>query len=725
MAIVRFDHKNALVGAMHNGLNLFVGAGFSLYAKDKDDMELPTGSALLRELHENVGPGLNDLPRYCSVMERRNKKALHNYLTKRFQVRSFIPAYLNLNLINIKGVYTTNIDDLVPQIIGKSTDRYINEQHVNGDCTDSRGINYLPLHGYVKYPERGYVFSVEKVANIYNQATRIWSYLSAALEKYPTLFIGYGLNDTGVIEAITSEQTFQNAQKTKWIVLYQPTDDDIAYFEGIGFSIIIAETREFLEEIANLDDWTRTKHNPDADIANYFGSNIVPMDARNQTQRPIEEFYRGLHPKWSDILRNVIFKTSHYKTIEDSVYNTRKQTIIIGAPISGKSTLAMQVAMFIQFNGIKLMFTEMTVGRAEYIKKVIDKRKAIIVIENFTDEVDAFKLLCDLPNTQVVGIDRSYNFGYVCHLFDEDKFDIINVTALTDFDIQGIIDTIPVEIRKDEIEIRNANYDENDSIFEFVIKYIKGENVQTRYREFITRLEQEDYELAEFLVLCAYMHNSRVPLSMEVVYSYFADYSYDDIFDMRDQLSDFLREDDAEELAQNNIEGYRPRSSIIADTILRHASSRLLAKVLTTLLDEVAYIKICNYSTFKRWGFDKAIVLRAFPNWKEGKKFYEKAFLYDNRNPYVLQQGALYLSSKHQYQDAFAWIDKAKVMTNDKYFSIRNSHAIIQFDANYDVNTEDAIEQLDNSMEILHKCFDDDMRKTFHAKTYAKPLVSR
>lgn len=148
-------------------------------------------------------------------MERKNKAALTNYLTKRFQVASYDDCYLNLNLINLKGVYTTNIDDLIPQIIEKNDHRYINEQHVNGDCIDNQGINYLPLHGYIKYPERGYVFSVETIANIYNQVPRIWAYLSAALEKYPTIFIGYGLNDTGVIEAITSEQTFKNAQKAK------------------------------------------------------------------------------------------------------------------------------------------------------------------------------------------------------------------------------------------------------------------------------------------------------------------------------------------------------------------------------------------------------------------------------------------------------------------------------------------------------------------------------
>lgn len=719
MPILRIDCKHTLVEAMHSGINLFVGAGFSTHARDVKGRRLPTGAELLMELHENVGRGLKDLPRYCSVMERKNKSLLVNYLTERFHVDTFDDCYLSLNRINLKGVYTTNIDDLIPQVIARSTSRYVNEQHVNGDCIDKQGVNYLPLHGYVKYPESGYVFSVEKIASIYNQSARIWSYLSAAMEKYPTLFIGYGLNDTGVIEAIDSEQSFHNAQKAKWIVLYKPTDDDIEYFGGIGFNIIIAETSEFLDEI---NHWVNCEDNEDDEqrqMENIFSANLVPKDARNLPLRPIEEFYKGMPPKWSDILRNVIYRSSHYKTIEDSIFNKKKNTLIIGSPISGKTTLAMQVACFMQFDGIKLMFADMNKGRAEYIAKLIAGHKALILIENFTDELECLNILGCLPNVQLVGIDRSHNFGYISHRIDKNEYDIINVTPLTAFDVQGIIDTIPEDIRKGEIEIRSNMLDTEDSFFEFVIKHIKGESVKERYRAFVEKLESDDPELAEFLVLCAYMHSSHVPLSMEVAYSYFADNDYEDVISMRRQLADLLQEDDAQELAQNGIDGYRPRSSITADAILSFVSSQLLSKVLTTLLDNVTYIKICNYRTFRRWAFDKAIVQKAFPCWKDEKDFYEKAFLYDNRNPYVLQQGALYLSSKRRYRDAFDWIDRAKILTNDKQFSIRNSHAIIMFDANYDVNTPEATEQLDRSMEILHKCFNDDMRKTFHAKTYA------
>ena len=565
--ITRLDYKETLVQAMKTGLNLFVGAGFSVYAKDSNGVALPVGNQLIAELHQHVAPGLNDLPKYCSVMERKDRSILYNYLTNRFHVHSFDDSYLNLNLINLKGVYTTNIDDLIPQIIGKNPNRYVNEQNINGDCANEQGINYLPLHGYVKYPENGYVFSVEKIASIYNQVPRIWSYLSAAIEKYPTLFIGYGLNDTGVIESVMSQQTFSNAQKSMWIVLYNPSQDDIDYFEGIGFNIIISDTKDFLEEIPKMGDWSTIGYYRSNSIEKVFPANLIPKDSRGLTQRPIEEFYRGMPPNWVDILRNVIYKTSFYKIIENSIFS-KKHTIIIGAPVSGKTTLAMQVGEFINFDGVKLMFNDLNVNKAEYISKIVGKQKVLIIVENFSDDIDSFMILKALPNAKVIGIDRSHYFEIVSHKFNQKEFDIINVTELKDQDIQGIIDAIPEGIRRSELEIKR-NRDKSDrSIFEFVIRHVKGQTIKNRYREFIKKLESENPDLAEFLVLCAYMHVSRVPLSMEVAYSYFDDKRYIEVIGLRKQLSDFLQEDDEEELATNNIDGYRPRSSIVAYSIL-------------------------------------------------------------------------------------------------------------------------------------------------------------
>ena len=141
------------------------------------------------------------------------------------------------------------------------------------------------------------------------------------------------------------------------------------------------------------------------------------------------------------------------------------------------------------------------------------------------------------------------------------------------------------------------------------------------------------------------------------------------------------------------------------------------------VLNNISPIRICDYKTFHRYAFDKNIALKAFNNWEDGEEFYEKAFLYDRLNPYVLQQGALYLSQMEQYDSAFAWIDKAINMTDDKHFSIRNSHAVILFNANIDKDGDSVRGQLDKSMEILEKCMTADARKRFHAYTYARQAL--
>jgi hypothetical protein len=62
-------------------------------------------------------------------------------------------------------------------------------------------------------------------------------------------------------------------------------------------------------------------------------------------------------------------------------------------------------------------------------------------------------------------------------------------------------------------------------------------------------------------------------------------------------------------------------------------------------------------------------------------------------------------------------------MTDDKYFSIRNSHAVILFNANIEKNDGSVREQLDKSMQILEKCMKADSRKRFHARIYATQAI--
>ena len=62
MKIDRFDQKHTLIEAMHSGINLFVGAGFSVHAKDYEGKRLPLGCQLLQELHSIVYQNAESTP---------------------------------------------------------------------------------------------------------------------------------------------------------------------------------------------------------------------------------------------------------------------------------------------------------------------------------------------------------------------------------------------------------------------------------------------------------------------------------------------------------------------------------------------------------------------------------------------------------------------------------------------------------------------------------------
>ena len=384
----------------------------------------------------------------------------------------------------------------------------------------------------------------------------------------------------------------------------------------------------------------------------------------------------------------------------------------------------MQVASAINFDGIKLFFPSLSEERANYIVKLIGEDKALVCVDNLYDSIESISIL-NKPNITVVFAERSHYFSIISHLIDRAKYEVINVTSLSDNDLQGVFNSLPNGIRNIYLkkEPVSKQYGK-DSIFEFVLRNVNLPNIKERYISAIKKLEKEDIALAEFIVLCAYMHSCRIPLSYEMAYDYFDYYDYKAIFDLKDDAADIVKDylpidkDKYEEM-----DYYYPRSIYIAETIVDACSSETLKKVLNTMISNIPPFRICDYKKFRKYGFDKTVVIKAFPKWDEGKAFYEKAFLYDSKNPYVLQQGALYLAYYKKYDYAFQWIDRAINMTNDKYFSIRNSHAYIKFNANIDKKGEAVRAELDSSMSILERCINNDARKKFHALTYGQQAI--
>jgi len=96
-----------------NVINLFCGAGFSVEASDSQGKKLPVGIDLLKEL-QVVFPTIKtykNLPRACTRLIQTDKGSFYRFLETRFTVDEFSELYKALLDINIRNIYTTNIDD--------------------------------------------------------------------------------------------------------------------------------------------------------------------------------------------------------------------------------------------------------------------------------------------------------------------------------------------------------------------------------------------------------------------------------------------------------------------------------------------------------------------------------------------------------------------------------------------------------------------------------------
>jgi len=723
---IEIEHENSFIEVLKNEINLFLGAGFSVNSYDSNGNCLPLASELKEELMRIFDADKYEelsLDKLYTIINGTRKTELKEYLKHRFTVDKYDVVYDTIKKMTIRNIFTTNIDNLIWEIYRNSDDYYLNDISINGPQNANRfAIDYMPLHGCVLHKDSEYVFSTLDVASAYPYDSDKWYYLTGQLQRLPTLFWGYSVNDAAVLQALNPKTIKNRQHKEKWIVVTNGNDAQYEYLKMLDFFIIKADTKQLLEYIADIDKSTVASEVSKIQYKKIFVNEIIP-DFNSVPVRPLADFYIGHEPTWSDIYSGGLYKTSHYEKIVDSI-NSGKSTVIVGVPACGKTTLMMQVAGSINFKGIKLFCQLLTNEKAEFIVRNIKNEKTLIFIDNFSDNVDAYNILDSVSNIRLVVADRDYKFDNVSHRLGKEAYNIFDVSDLDERDIQNIFERIPREVRRSMLNKPFIERGVSPSIFEIVESNILRPNIKNRFIKMLQQLKDDEILHDLFIFIC-YVHSCRTPVSFDMVYAFLRNHidDYEDVYDFIDSLGGIIL-DYTGFLMDSNQDHYVPRSIIVSETILDVVTADDLKRVLLRFHGFVSPIRICNYNIFKRSAFDAEIIGKAFWDYNEGKQFYEDMYARDN-SPYLLQQGALYLSSKNKHKEAFNWIDKADTMFRGRSIAIKNTYAIILFRANIraDKNNEIVVKTLRESMKILSDCYTKDKRKIYHAIVYADHAI--
>jgi hypothetical protein len=741
MTFKRFDNQDLFNQKIFDGISLFCGAGFSSEAEDINGQKFPLGKKLLEEIKSKFPEKIykqTKLDRAASILESGlDKSNFLQFLTSRLTVGEYDVRYNTLSMLKIKNIFTTNIDDLFFKIFdinNKENENalFINMTSLNGISSDFHAINYSPLHGCVKYPEKGYKFSVQNIATAYTHNGQTdWYDFKSAITKEPILVWGWNFEDQDVLSAMFESSLEKNTHR--WAILYKPTDDIVEWVASQGFHVIISSTDEMLEYIAELVK-IRLSYldNEEAVVQKNNMQEYEPPSREELLSIPFERFFTEYSPDWTHIYSGNIAKTQWYSRLENDIASGRN-IIVYGIPGCGKTTLLRQLLLGYKSKKNKHFLESPLKDKAEVYVKQLASEKSILFVDDCFRDTDAIIALFGATNIQVVGFSRDYN--YERQNFRLDKFDYIkrDITMLTENDVVAIFETVPNSIKKSYVSPYALNDLTMVTLFPNIVK-------SSGNFKFIRNFYKQDPVAAEVFVLICYIHACGVPASFDMIYSFLGDdqYDYDAMYHIIARAGGLINNYNNESLLTYSLninqDYYNCRSRFLAEKILESTFLRepIFGDMLLKFASRVPVFKICNYDFFRRTGYDADWAFKAFAvkerngnaeKFKDndrGKKYYTICAENDD-SEYIYQQAALYFSKMKCYKIAYEWIDKAKNIAHYDRFSINNTEAQIKFDANFGL--DDDHDELVKSLDIMRESCESDKRKHIHFCSFAEYAV--
>ncbi|MDM5057301.1 SIR2 family protein [Aeromonas rivipollensis] len=712
---MNIESQSTFERCLREGINIFTGAGFSLLAKDKKGRTLPVGDEFRKELLIEFpnAPKALQLPQLCTFLLRSKKDDLETYIRSRFDVGEYNEKYNNIGLINPKFIFTTNVDNLLESVFNGNSNKYLNDASLNGvSLQDKAAIDYIHLHGNVSNNETPLIFGDLDIASAFSKDPNRWNYFRSLMNRHPTLFWGYALRDAGTLQAL-ADAIDDNNKKNSWIIVHPDytTDDEIQYYKSLDLKIIKSDTESFLEYLGKFEP---TNGSVTGEYKNPFPEYSIPSNS-DIKHRAIQDFYQGATPNWSDIYSPRVAKLRHYNSIEEHA-NRGRNVLITGGPATGKTTLLMQFAAFHNFNGLKILHSNISPQKAKIIATRLSDTPTLLFVDNLQSSIDALNYLSTKKNIQLIIAERDYAYLSASSAnFLRRNIEIIDITSLDEKDSQTIVTNIPEDIKSR----KTYKPQDGDSLFELIERNCRTPSIKDRFNNVIDDLRKKDDNLVQLFLLACYLHTCRSVTSMDVLYSFF-DKGYNDhtqLYTLLSILSSSVSEY-AGEFAENEQDYFAIRSSLLADHIATIAPSKDMAMMLTVFHSNVPRFCVPNFDSFKRRAYDARIYERAFPIIEDGEKVYDIIYR-KHQSPFNLQQKSLYLSRRGEHQRAFKVIDEAISTGGSRNWSIKNSYAIIKFKANIDrADCTDVRKALDESMEALEQCHSADVRKAFHAMSY-------
>ncbi|WP_346920796.1 SIR2 family protein [Clostridium sp. UBA7339] len=713
---IRIDNSSLFKQTLLNGINLFTGAGFSVLS-DKNIRKLPTAEELCIEICKKFKISekyVGNLETLSSLVEARAAQQYQNFLRERFTVTNYNSKYDLLNRINLKSYITTNIDNIIHCVMDNSKRYYLNSvMYYGASKRNPSQLEYIPLHGEVKNINSKLYFGKFDLAMVELNNRDLFEIMFAKLKETPTLFWGYGFHDSGVVKVIS--RIIKEKKQDIWIQCMDG-DDNIELFKELGCNIIIGDTDELFDWIKKeLEEDIKVdyEYSIEAELKKQYG---IPTINKVESV-PVSEFYINSKTHWYNIISDQAFETKWISNIYNECIEN-KNVIVVGMQFSGKTTTSMQLALKVA-SKVKLYVTDLTPEKSQNIINRLRGKQAVIFVDNCAEDMIAFALLGKCANIRIIGFTEEHSFESAKHLLEEVDYKRIDLDEITVSDAQSIYEKIPASIRNEKFLYKKSE-EEKFSMLEMMSLNVKNIITEEKIKSILLNINTKFKEGFNIVALTSYLTVNKSVLSTDILISYLGVSDYNQIREIISRINNSLSTVDIElENDENDQDYYSLRSSLFAyyvNKILIKDFRNEYGNIIKDFIFKVPPFKIYKNYVFKRTAYDAELFYKLYGN--SANDIYKRIYSYDD-SAYTLQQWALYRSKMKNFKEAFADIDKAMNLQKNN-FSIKNTRAIILFEANKDLKTGIAINGMCEAMEILEDCYKSDKRKIYHAQKYAE-----
>ena len=446
---MRFDKEELFKElAKKHGINLYLGAGFSVYAYNEDGENLPLGDEINRRLISLFSLDNSrkfNLSKTCQKIKSTNADMLEKKLKEIYTVTSFDDDYLKLTSLPIKNIITINIDNLVEKIYDSpESSMNISDTAIYGSLEREKVASLYKLHGSVTYPVGTKMsFTETELTDLFIRDRKLFETVSFKLATAPTIFWGTSLYDGNTMQLICNSEAYSKSSMQKWLVVYpgEENKDYIEDYEEQGFNIIEADTKDLINYLAKQSFARKYEDNKYiyTEYREKFPTSFICNELKKSgVKRPVVDFFAGAEPLVSDIVSNNVSKTSYYDILLETILKGNI-TLITGIPGCGKSTLLMQLALSDELGGRKFLFNNIIKQEAEKLVNLVkDDNNVTVFIDNLYSNIDALNVLKEAKNVKLVLAERALNYEYVKRFLNISSDRIVDISELNKNDVQLI-----------------------------------------------------------------------------------------------------------------------------------------------------------------------------------------------------------------------------------------------------------------------------------------------